>query len=370
MEKSAYLANLNLKEGFLMSEKLLPNEIEDLLKNGDIEELKRVFSQCDPNAVTYTSSNIFSLSPMPREFAIWAKEQGADINHRDDFGRTPIFHIVRMDGNVSMLIKLGAKVDVVCDDGFTPLHIAATRGKKKAMRALLKAGADIEAQTKDYDGFGHFTPLEIVLYKSDLSCIKKYDLCKCLLENGAKITERSRQFLSAFSETFHRHNLGKKITKSLQNQAGALEKLCNLFNAEMLRETSFHDGVSPIILTTVGGFKNNFAELWDFLVPSKGRAQTAQGEVIRIAGKIERELMRNGGLNWDEEYQNMLHTFRAYMCLGNPLGESDEYVDEIIDTLMDGSVHDYMIWSLCYCARKWVQENPEVMPLLEAKYTR
>lgn len=353
-----------------MGDKRLPNEINDFLKAGNITELKRLFSQCEPNAITYTSSNIFSLSPMPREFAFWAKEQGADINYRDYYGRTPIFHIVRMDGDVSLLIELGAEIEAVRKDGCTPLHAAAARGRKKSVRTLLKAGAEIDAQTKDFDGFGHFTPLEKVLYESSLSCTKKYDICKYLLEHGAKMTDRSSQFVSAFSETFHRHILDKKCSKFLQNQAEALEKLCRLFDARMLRETLFHDGVSPIILTTVGGFKNNFWELWNFLVPPKGRAKTAQGEVIRIAGRIEDELMRNGGVNWDEDYRNMLHTFREYIRIGNPLEESDEYVEEIIDTLKDGNVHDKMICRLCYCAMNWVEENPEVMPLLEADYTR
>ena len=351
-----------------MSEKLkeLPPKMEGLLKDGNIEECKRLFLECEPNA-TWTSSNIFSLVPMPREFAIWAKEQGADINFRDRYGKTPIFETARRDGDISLLIELGADINAVDPDGCTPLHIAAARGCKKAVRALLKAGAEIDAQTKDYDGYGHFTPLEQVLYEADLSSIGKYDISKILLDRGAKMTDRSRQFVSAFSEVFHRHNSGQKVSKSLQNQAAALENLCKLFEVECLKATAFHDGVSPILVTNFLGFKNNFKELWDFLVPENGRAQTAQGEVIRIAGRISDELMRNGGENWDEDYRNMLYTFRKYL---DPSEEPDEWLDEMIDALKDGDVHDGMIWRLRYCAISWVRENPEVMPLLEADYTR
>lgn len=353
-----------------MLEKRLPNEINDFLKAGNITESKRLFSQCEPNAVTYTGSNIFSLSPMPREFAFWAKEQGADINFIDYCGRPPIFHVIRLDGDVSLLIELGANIGAVGKDGSTPLHVAAARGRKKSMRMLLKAGAEIDALTKDYGGFGHFTPLEKVLYEPSLSCTKKYEICTYLLEHGAKVTDRSRQFVSAFSESFHRHISGKKASKSLQNQAEALEKLCTLFDAEMLRGNSFHDGVSPIILTTVGGFKNNLDELWDFLVPPSGRAKTAQGEVIRIAGRIESELMRNGGANWDEDYRKMLDTFGKYLQLANPLEDADENIEKMIDTLKDGDVDDRMILRLQYCAKNWVEENPEVIPLIEADYRR
>ena len=149
-----------------------------------------------------------------------------------------------------------------------------------------------------------------------------------------------------------------------------MEKLCRLFEVEMIRESSFHDGISPILVTNVGGYKDNFKELWNFLVPPKGRAQTAQGEIIRIAGRIRDELMRNGGMNWDDDYRNMLDTFRRYMNLTNPSEEPDPYVEEIVNALKDGDVNDGMIFRLCYCARHWVEDNPEVRPLLEADYTR
>ncbi|MDE5892259.1 MAG: hypothetical protein K2H45_04970, partial [Acetatifactor sp.] len=93
-------------------------------------------------------------------------------------------------------------------------------------------------------------------------------------------------------------------------------------------------------------------------------AQTAQGEVIRIAGRIRDELMRNGGMNWDEDYRKMLYTVREYFRL------TEWDVDEIIDALKDGDVHDVMILRLCYCALHWVEANPEVRPLLEADYKR
>lgn len=146
-------------------------------------------------------------------------------------------------------------------------------------------------------------------------------------------------------------------------------RLCGLFDAEIIRDTSVHDGISPILVTNAGGSKNNFKELWNFLVPPSGKALTAQGEVIRIAGRIEDELMRNGGMNWDEDYRKMLYTFREYFC-PNPTEKPDKFVEEMIEALRDGDVNEGMIWRLCYCALHWVEENPEVRPLLEADYTR
>lgn len=112
------------------------------------------------------------------------------------------------------------------------------------------------------------------------------------------------------------------------------------------------------------------AELWRFLVPESGREQTAQGEVIRIAGRIQHELMDNEGMKWDDDFRNMLFTFREYYRYGGLLADSDPWLDEIIDALKDGDVQDAMIHRLCYYAVEWVRENPEVMPLPDGDYTR
>lgn len=354
-----------------MREQQLPRELEEALKAGDMQKAKQLFSRCEPNAVRI-SSNIFSLSPMPREFALWAKEQGADVNFRKGGGRTPIFDIIRMDGDVALLIELGADLTAAGDDGWTPLHYAVSRGRKKAARTLLKAGAAIEARTKGFEGLGAFTPLELTLIEPNLSSIRKLDICRFLLDRGAGMTDRSRLFASAFSTAFYRHTGKKKPSPSLQRQEAALQELCALFRAAAVREAGFHDGVSPVLVTNVPGFKDNFRELWDFLVPPRGRAQTAQGEVIRIAGRIEDELMRNGGMNWDEDYREMLSTFRRYMYLDDPSGrQPDSRIEEIVEGLKDGDVRDGLIWWLCnYCAVHWVRDHPEVMPPLEAGYTR
>ena len=80
--------------------------------------------------------------------------------------------------------------------------------------------------------------------------------------------------------------------------------------------------------------------------------------------------MRNGGLNWDKDYRNMLYTFREYIRLTEPAELRDISVDQIVNALKDGDVNDSMIYRLCYTARHWVENNPEVMPLLEADYDR
>ena len=47
-----------------------------------------------------------------------------------------------------------------------------------------------------------------------------------------------------------------------------------------------HDGVSPVNIPIEEDEDKAFQTLWDYLVPLYGKAQTAQGEIIRIAGRV------------------------------------------------------------------------------------
>lgn len=148
-------------------------------------------------------------------------------------------------------------------------------------------------------------------------------------------------------------------------------------NEKLPEETPVHDGVSPIIVTETEE-NAQFNQLWKYLVPSYGRAKTAQGEIIRIAGRISHEIWDNGCINWDSDYRKMLHTFPKYLHLGNSFSEEDIKAAEMLVTLL----HDGKdIWNqkygngefcaaLCACAVTWVQQNPEVIAPLEADYIR
>lgn len=139
-------------------------------------------------------------------------------------------------------------------------------------------------------------------------------------------------------------------------------------------ETSIHDGISPIVVTETEE-KAQFNQLWNYLVPPYGRAKTAQGEIIRIAGRVRNEFLANGGMNWDENYRKMLHTFPKYLRLGNAFSENDIVAAEALTSLLitageEGRIDDFLCAALCACAVAWVQKNPEVIAPLEADYSR
>ncbi len=351
--------------------KTLPKQMRELLKAGDIEGLKKQFARCEPNAVTDKyGSNIFSLSPLPREFAFWAKEQGADVNFVDYYKKTPLFaQASAWDGQTELLIELGAKVDAAGRDGTTPLHLAAAYGRVKAARALLEAGAKVDARQNGLFR-DRYTPLELALTQHRVPFDLLAQVCELLLAAGAQKTEAAREGVRHADEGFQRSRRGISDPDFLRRQALGMESLRRMFGLPPAGEVAFHDGVSPIVIAEAG-FAAQYNKLWDYLVPPFGRAQTAQGETVRIAGRVRDELLRNGGANWDSDYRRMLRAFLQYLRLGCPLPAEDlAGAQEIVRLLQAAPADERLTRALCEYAVEWVLQNPQVLPPLTADYNR
>lgn len=141
-----------------------------------------------------------------------------------------------------------------------------------------------------------------------------------------------------------------------------------------MQEYKKHDGVSQIVITETEE-DAQFQQLWDYLVPLSGRAQTAQGEIIRIAGRIRHEILGNGCINWDEDFRKMLRIFPQYVQLGNSFDVDEMKAAEILTSLLikcgdEKICDDKLCAALCACAVAWVQKNPNVLAPLEADYNR
>ncbi len=141
------------------------------------------------------------------------------------------------------------------------------------------------------------------------------------------------------------------------------------------KEKMVHDGVSLINLPEEEDEDKAFQMFWDYLVPPAGKAQTAQGEVIRIAGRVQHEFLDNGCINWDEDFQKMLDAFLDYLPLGNGFDEEDLKTAGILVQILKengekGFIEDRLTAVLCSCAMAWVRQNPEVIVPLKAEYFR
>ena len=143
---------------------------------------------------------------------------------------------------------------------------------------------------------------------------------------------------------------------------------------EQKENRTVHDGVSPILVTAEGE-EEQFQQMWDYLVPPLGRAPTAQGELIRIAGRVGHELLDNGGINWDEDFRKMLRAFPRYLRLGSAFSEEDVQAAEVLTDLLisngnRGCIDDSLCAALCACAVAWVKQNPTPLPPPETDYNR
>ena len=141
-----------------------------------------------------------------------------------------------------------------------------------------------------------------------------------------------------------------------------------------MAEKPIHDGISPIIVLEEDEDKA-FQTRWDYLVPASGKAQTAQGEIIRIAGRVQYEFLDNGCINWDEDFKKMLDAFLEYLQLGNRFDGEDLKVAKVLVQILKengdkGFIEDRLIAVLCSCAMAWVKRNPKVIAPLSAEYTR
>lgn len=151
-------------------------------------------------------------------------------------------------------------------------------------------------------------------------------------------------------------------------------KMFNTMETPKTQEVLVHDGISPILVAETEE-DAQFRQLWNALVPVSGRAKTAQGEIIRIAGRIQHEFLDNGGINWDDDFRKMLNVFPKYLYLGNAFCEDDIKSAELLTTLLitagdQGRTDDFLCSALCACAVAWVRQNPLAIEPLEADYNR
>jgi ankyrin repeat protein len=117
-------------------------------------------------------------------------EAGADINHRNGKGWTPL-HDAAFYGEVAesaVLLDLGAAVDARGARGETPLHLAAGCGLAGEVALLLARGAEVNARAVD-----GFTPLHYVVGANIMPHTLTYYLetANTLLAAGVDLTART-----------------------------------------------------------------------------------------------------------------------------------------------------------------------------------
>ena len=343
--------------------KTLPANFYELLEAKDLDALKAVFNECELNAYDRRSFKKPALSfyEIPLELMDWLIAQGADINVKDEYDRTPLYYHAQVNNveKVALLLEKGADIESKAAYDETPLFAAGYHPEVTAL--LIAKGANIKAK----DNMNH-NPMEAMLYSfRSIDISKAAKTAELYLKAGLKPTKFAKEQITRIGEDFEFHRTDFN-PEYLEETDTGLQQLYTLFGVPPVPRRIQHDGQSSIILTG-DTWEKRYMQAWDSLVPSNGSAATVQGEVVRIAGRINLELLRNAMGNWDKEYRKMLTAISGYLQQGNPLSESElaEVSDIQKHILEDDGTGSQR---LCELATVWVVQNPEPIALGKVNY--
>ena len=347
----------------------LPKDFNELLTDGNVDQLKAVYDKCELTAHDgrYSLCTPLHMGGVPDELVIWLVEKGLDINIPDYYGATPLYCQATMGRDtVKLLIELGADIEKPNTYGNTPLHVAAQFFHPKTVALFIEKGANVNPKNDRGQ-----TPLDSVLTVCrGIYIAQTAEIASMLLDAGAKKTSAMKEMVENIGKDFEFHREGIN-PDYLEAADQGLERLYALFNVKPVAKRITHDGVSPILVKE-GSWEEQYEELWSFLIPSSGPAQTVQGEVIRIPGRVRDELDRNGGVNWDRDYRKMLQAMPQYLSLGTPLSDQElEEIKQVIAQIHSKENDDEAsLDRLCQLALAWIKQKSNPIDLKEPSYKR
>ena len=344
--------------------KTLPDGISDLLSGGDLEQISTALSRCEIGARSrdYSRITVLHLTPCSDEVVRWLVERGEDINAEDRFGNRPLH--CRVVGKeyrqIPLLLELGADVDAASHNGVTPLLRAASYCSLEAIDILLDSGADATKCKRGWDG-KEYNAIYLA-FNREPSPVDALDVVERLIAAGACPTGAEAPLLREMSKD-HQRVLAKGLRSERITEVGrAIDRLFEICGVDPVAPIQFHDGISPIVVPA-GDWKKAFGALWDSLIPLSGRAKTAQGEAIRISGRISYEILHNGGGNWDRAYEKLVDGLSGTLGSGVslPAGELAE-VRQHLAALRQAAYDEYAIDRVSELAVAWVRLNPSPIP--------
>ena len=107
-------------------------------------------------------------------------KNGAEVNARDQSGRTPLMEACRhcRANVVTFLIEHGAEVNAHDQSGHTPLMEACSHGEENAVTFLIEHGADVDPQDNDE---------ETALHHAVYSDCESLEILSCLILKGLDV---------------------------------------------------------------------------------------------------------------------------------------------------------------------------------------
>ena len=145
-------------------------------------------------------------------------EKGADINAKDNYGRTPLMHAIQYGCSeevIKILLEKGADINAKDNYGWTPLmhaiHECECECSKEVIKILLEKGADINAK----NNYG-WTPLMQAIHECECECECSKEVIKILLEKGADINAKDNYDCTPLMLLSSAHNNKKSYVNMLE----------------------------------------------------------------------------------------------------------------------------------------------------------
>lgn len=231
---------------------------------------------------------------------------------------------------------------------------------------LLAAGADPTKLGKAPAGLSPdgYSAITFALTSADSGFpLAMLETVERLLAAGARPSGKEGFYLRIIGKEHQRALARGKNQGTHRAEIGeAIDRLYEICGVEPVAPIQIHDGVSPIIVAD-DPWRKAFSTLWDSLVPDYGQSATAQGEAIRIAGRISDELLGNGGGNWDQPYRNLVDGLWQIFTSGNPLPATELVTAKNhLAILRTGKMDKPAIDQIRELAVEWVRLNPNPMP--------
>ncbi|MDO4230069.1 MAG: ankyrin repeat domain-containing protein [Capnocytophaga sp.] len=339
----------------------LPADFSEILERNDINELKALYEKFDINAYhkEYYKTPALSSFGISAAFVAWLVSNGANIESTDTKGVTPLlFHCGTINSDiVQTLISLGANIHAVDNKGNGVLH--AARHRLKTVQILLENGAN--PLLKNTAGQ---TPLEmLLLYCENANITDTAKVAELYLSKGVKANAFAKKQVQKIGENFefHRQNFNPDF---LEETDEALAKLYQLFKVTPVEKRQMQSLSEPIVVAETS-WEKQFEILWQKLVPSSGNANTVQGEVIRICGKVKREILDNGAVNWSKNYKKLPQALPTYFAMGERITEHDEMCQ--IAKSISANSDETELYRLAELCVKWVLNNPNPIALTQTQ---
>lgn len=344
--------------------KTLGNNFQKLVNSKNDDEIIKFLKKCEVNACGGSPRRSALGFDVSETVMDWLVKQGADVNFCNNYGATPLHHHAEMKtGNIKYLLKLGADVNAKDKMGATPLVNAVRSFQLENIKILVDAGADINVNYLDFSLV--CSALRRTSRSNIPDCVK---VVEYLLERGVKLTGKEAKEVNRIGEEFEFYydSINPEHIDELEKGLHRLYEMFDVPPVPKIKKQKINEQIKVKSAT----WQEQHNELWNLLVPARNHANTVQGEIIRISGKLSYEILDNGRMNWDNEYVKMTRSMNDYLKQGNfeeiDLKECSELLEKVRTDKADETEMD----RLCELSVKFVLQNTTPIVLNQVTYNR